>query len=68
MIRVRVSGTNGYFLWPAVFFLQHSLPQAYKPLFCLQRSQPQAYKPLFTTIIISKVKKLKELTNNLKNC
>ena len=39
--------------------------------FCLRRSQLQAYKPLFSIIIIiaiiaSKVKKLKELTNNLK--
>ena len=35
--------------------------------FCLRRSQPQAYKLLFSIIIASKVKKLKELTNNLKN-
>ena len=54
------------FNFPGFYLRQPSGNAAGRVLasFCLRCSQPQAYKPLF--IAISKVKKLKELTNNLK--
>ena len=50
---------------PKAFLKRTPVPTGIGGTFCLRRSQPQAYMPLFS-IIARKVKKLEELTNNLK--